>query len=283
MSTIKTGYRIGRLTVEESTDRRKNGYKIWKCRCDCGGEIFLDTRRLQRGLVKDCGCVSVVGPGQRDISGRRFGRLTAVRPTGERSTRGNMIWHCRCDCGKEVCADLNQLISGDKKSCGCLKNPPLKDYVGKRFGRLTVTGYAGKENGVHQWRCICDCGKETVAGQTSLQRGRTKSCGCLQASVYKENLGLRDGTSVAMLKASKRGRLIKTNTSGYNGVYFDKRRELWIAQITFQGKTKYLGAYRKKEEAAKARRRGEEIYDEFLEQVEAERKRGTASDPVGLP
>lgn len=271
---IKPGYRVGKLTVEERTDKRKNGYVVWRCRCDCGGEPLLDTRCLQRGTIKDCGCVSVVGPGARDISGQRFGKLQALYPTGGRSGRGSMIWQCRCDCGKEVCADLNQLMSGNKKSCGCLKTPPLKDLVGKRFGRLTVTQYAGKKDGVHRWRCICDCGKETVAGQSSLKRGRTKSCGCLQASVYRENLGLYDGTSIAMIKASKNGRLIKTNTSGYNGVYFDKRRELWVAQITFKGKTKYLGAYRKPEEAVKARQRGEEIYDEFLEQAEADGKRG---------
>lgn len=139
--------------------------------------------------------------------------------------------------------------------------------MGKRFGRLTVTGYAGKENGIHRWKCICDCGKETVVGQSSLQRGRTKSCGCLQATIYRENLELCDGTSIAMLRASKNGRLIKTNTSGYNGVYYHNRRGLWVAQITFKGKTKYLGAYEKLEEAVKARLKGEEIYDEFLEQA----------------
>lgn len=271
MSKIKAGYRVGMLTAEKKTERRKNGYVVWKCRCDCGREVLLDSRKLQRGSIKDCGCVSVVSPGQRDITGERFGKLTAIRPTGERSGRGGLMWLCRCDCGKEVCASLNQLISGNKKSCGCLKNPPLKDFAGKRFGRLTVTGYAGKENGVHRWNCICDCGKETIVGQTSLQGGRTKSCGCLQASIYRENLKLCDGTSIAMLKASKNGRLIKTNTSGYNGVYFHSRRGLWIAQITFKGKTKYLGAYEKPEEAAKARLKGEEIYDEFLEQAETER------------
>ena len=270
---IKPGYRIGKLSVEQCTEQRKNGYVIWRCRCDCGGEILLDTRRLQRGAIKDCGCASVVGPGARDISGQRFGKLTALRPTGERSDRGSMIWRCRCDCGREACASVSMLVSGNKKSCGCLVHPPLKNFVGRRFGKLTVAGYAGKKGGVHRWKCVCDCGKETVAGQTSLQRGKTKSCGCLQASTYRENLELRDGTSIAMLKASKRGRLIKTNTSGYNGVYFDKRRELWVAQITFKGKTKYLGAYRKPEEAVQARLRGEKIYDEFLEQMEADMKR----------
>ena len=66
---INKGFRVGMLTVAESTDQRKNGYTIWLCKCDCGGEIQLDTRCLQRGTVTDCGCVSVVKPGMLDLTG----------------------------------------------------------------------------------------------------------------------------------------------------------------------------------------------------------------------
>ena len=266
---IGIGTKVGRLTVEERTDQRKAGYIVWKCRCACGGEILLDTRCLQRGSVKDCGCGSAVGPGQRDISGMRFGRLTAVRPTEERGQRGSVVWLCRCDCGKEVYTELGQLTAGYKKSCGCLCHPPVKNFTGKKFGWLTVTEYAGKSEGMHQWKCRCICGQDVIVGQTRLQSGKTKSCGCLRAVVYKDNLGLREGTSVTKLKAIKSGRLLKSNTSGYNGVYFDKKRRLWIAQITFQGRTRYLGSFDRLPDAVKARQRGEEIYDEFLERVEA--------------
>lgn len=265
-AVIKTGKRVGMLTVEEPTEQRKAGYIVWRCRCDCGGEILLDTRCLQRETVRNCGCRTVVKPGQRDISGMRFGKLTAVSPTEERGSRRDTVWLCHCDCGGEVKAALGQLVSGMRKSCGCLSRPPGKDYIGKRFGRLTVTEYAGKRGGMHRWRCRCDCGNETVAGQTLLQAGRTKSCGCLQASIYKDNLKLKDGTSVTILKSIKKGRLIKTNTSGYNGVYFDKKQQRWVAQITFQGKTRYLGSFELLVDAVEARRQGEKVYDEFLEQ-----------------
>ena len=141
---IGVGCRVGRLVVAAPTSQRKNGYTVWLCRCDCGGEILLDTRCLQRGTVTDCGCVSKVKPGRRDVSGMRFGRLVAVEPTGE-STGGSAVWRCRCDCGGEVCVPLHQLTAGYRKSCGCLSRPPRKDYVGKRFGRLTVTAYAALE------------------------------------------------------------------------------------------------------------------------------------------
>lgn len=267
-SVIKVGVKVGLLSVAEATDQRKSGYIVWRCRCECGKEVFLDTRSLQRGTIKDCGCSSVVGPRQRDVSGMRFGKLTAVCPTHRRGPKGSTIWNCRCDCGNEVQAELVQLTAGYRKSCGCLRHPPLKDFIGRRFGKLEVTGYEGKRKGMHQWRCICDCGKNTVVGQTLLQSGKAKSCGCLKAEIYKENLGLRDGTSITILKAVKSGRLIQSNTSGYNGVYYNKKRGVWVAQITFQGRTRYLGSYGQLSDAVKARRKGEEIYDAYLEELE---------------
>lgn len=177
-----------------------------------------------------------------------------------------MIWHCRCECGGEVDAPLNQLSSGYRKSCGCLSKPALKDYVGKRFGKLVVQKYAGKWEGLHHWLCICDCGNEMVVGQTNLQSGKTKSCGCRKKTVYMENLKLVDGTSVTMLEAACSQRLISTNSSGYNGVYRNRKGRKWTAQITFKGKTYYLGSFAKVEDAVKARKAAEErIYGEFLE------------------
>lgn len=260
---IDIGFRFGKLTVAADTGKRKNGYTVWRCECDCGGSVELDTRTIQRGTVLDCGCETRTKPGQRDLTGMRFGKLIAVSPTDKRKC-GTTVWRCICDCDKVAYVPAGQFLSGYVKSCGCLSHPPLKDFVGKRFGKLTVLSYEGKRAGMHRWRCLCDCGNETVVGQTLLQTGKTKSCGCLQAEVYRENLKLMDGTSVTLLEAGKK-RLISSNTSGYTGVYRQRKTGKWAAQITFRGKTYFLGAYDKKEDAIKARQRGEEMHDEFLE------------------
>lgn len=42
-------------------------------------------------------------------------------------------------------------------------------------------------------------------------------------------------------------------------------RTKWQAQITFRGKTYFLGAYEMIEDAVAARKRGEEMHDQFLE------------------
>ena len=43
------GQRFGHLTVLKRLDERENRYIMWLCRCDCGNEIKVNTRRLVRG------------------------------------------------------------------------------------------------------------------------------------------------------------------------------------------------------------------------------------------
>lgn len=272
---IESGYRIGHLTVTEATSQRKNGYTVWKCVCDCGNEILLDTRYLQRGTMQDCGCISkrtthqqckdgLLHPGQKDLTGQRFGKLVCVSPTAQRGKSGGTVWLCRCDCGNECLAVSTQLTQGYKKSCGCRGYPPIDDLTGKVFGKLTVIEQTGWKNGTCYCRCHCECGNETTVRYAYLITGHTKSCGCLQKEAYKNNLKLVDGTSVSLLEANRR-RTISTNTSGYTGVYHHSKSGKWVAQITFKGKTYYLGAFDKLEDAVKARKCSEEMYDKFLE------------------
>lgn len=255
-----TGERFGKLVVTEPTDQRKNGYMVWRCKCDCGGEILVDVRKLRRGTAISCGeCDEVKG--KTDLRGQRFGKLIVEKQVNRHDENG-WWWLCKCDCGGTVEAPTHQLVYGFRKSCGCVSKPPVKDYIGKKFGYLTVVAHEGKRRGIHLWRCRCECGKEILVQQTNLQRGHTTSCGCK----YKitDRIHFVDGTSVEALRAVDR--ISKSNKSGVRGVYWNKRQQRWVAQITFKGKTKHLGTYTTLEEAAKERKKAEErIFGEFLD------------------
>lgn len=59
----------------------------------------------------------------RDISGQKFGMLLAIRDTGKRTMPGrNVIWLCRCDCGKFIEVRSSSLTTKRRpqKSCGCI-------------------------------------------------------------------------------------------------------------------------------------------------------------------
>lgn len=65
-----------------------------------------------------------------DITGNRFGRLVAIRPTEERL--GNSIkWLCKCDCGKECIVASIHLRKGSTTSCGCVSSEVHKNSVKK--------------------------------------------------------------------------------------------------------------------------------------------------------
>lgn len=51
-----TGQRFGKLLVTGREGATPSGYALWRCRCDCGNEIVVESRRLRRGSIKDCGC-----------------------------------------------------------------------------------------------------------------------------------------------------------------------------------------------------------------------------------
>lgn len=55
-----TGRRFGKLTVLASTGEQEDRYWIWRCRCDCGKEIVVNTKRLTRGTISDCGCMKKI-------------------------------------------------------------------------------------------------------------------------------------------------------------------------------------------------------------------------------
>ncbi|MCT1183346.1 hypothetical protein EFL99_08860 [Lactococcus lactis] len=63
----------------------------------------------------------------------------------------------------------------------------LIDLTGQRFGRLTVIERSEKtaKDRNTRWKCICDCGKETIVSRNSLTGRNAKSCGCLRKELFE--------------------------------------------------------------------------------------------------
>lgn len=61
-----------------------------------------------------------------DLTGIRFARLVALRPSGS-SRAGGVSWLCRCDCGAEITCSGKNLRSGNTKSCGCLNSQKVSE------------------------------------------------------------------------------------------------------------------------------------------------------------
>ena len=125
------GKRFGKLTVIEQAET-KDHRTYWVCQCDCGRKITTAGVELNRGSTKSCGLCSTTQQNRKntfkDISGQRFGRLIALKPTTKASNR-TYKWLCQCDCGNFVEVRGERLRNGATQSCGCLGKSQGEDKI----------------------------------------------------------------------------------------------------------------------------------------------------------
>lgn len=120
------GKQFGKLTVIESTEKRIDGNIVWKCKCLCGGIAFVTGKNLVRGSTKSCGCYLKE---KNDISGKRFGKLTALHLDSAQEKNRPKKWVCKCDCGMFCSVSISNLKSGHTKSCGCLNKIEYRNLI----------------------------------------------------------------------------------------------------------------------------------------------------------
>lgn len=266
------GTNYGKLTIIEITGKvDKYNRKIYKVSCECGNIIFKTKNEVtnKRG-PRSCGCL----PRKRkikDISGKRFTKLVAIKPTGEKSGNGDALWYCVCDCGESTITTIGRLNSGHTRSCGCLKNeviPLRENYHGmkntpeynswrkikercfdpnchsyKDYGEIGITMCDEWKNDFIQF--FKDMGNCPNKGYTIDRIDCT-------LGYNKENCRW----SSPHTQARNRLKTKEHKTSKYRGVSYDKDAGKWSARFTiyFEGKN-YGGRiyrYDTEEEAASA-------------------------------
>lgn len=172
-ATLKdiTGMRSGMAVALEKTDIKRKGVSLWCCQCDCGKEFLTEAGNIRSGRTQSCGCLRNIKR-IKDISGQRFGKLTALTRLDEKQGT-SFLWLCRCDCGNLIKASVSSLNSGKVISCGCVKREsskrPIRDISGERFGKIVAIEPTDKraDNGSVVWKCHCDCGNNA---EVSLSR-----------------------------------------------------------------------------------------------------------------
>ena len=264
--TGKTFHRLTTIKCTEKRDANKN--ILWLFKCSCGNKFIAPGSEVMRGQIRSCGCKTKSKPLQ--LKGQRFGLLTAMKKTGEKSSKGYFLWECICDCGKKTIAAGVDLKAGRVKSCGCVPKKLFSkrglDITGQTFNKLTAirsTKTSDKKKNI-LWLFKCACGNEIVRPASKVKEGEIKSCGCQKIEKATElieekrkNILWVEDTCINSILSTK---VPKNNVSGYTGVYWIKKRQKWGAEITFKGITHYLGAYVDVEEAAAVRKKAEKKY-----------------------
>ena len=193
-----------------------------------------------------------------DLTNQHFGRLTVLGDVGKRTSRGRVLWHCLCECGRVTFVQRDHLKNGRIRSCGCLndekKRERFKDLTNTETENFKVIDRAYSKNQRVYWNCICKhCGNHVEL--QSNQIDRYSSCGCKHNRSTKERMAeISDPESLKTTKPTAK------STTGVRGVYYNKRKKRYVAYINVDKKSKYLGSSVDLKEAAALRRKAEIEY-----------------------
>jgi len=85
---------------------------------------------LRTGEVRSCGCLSANGKSAKKAiaPGQIFGKLSVLREVEPAGYQRRFL--CRCECGGETVTRMGNLVSGDTRSCGCLRKENPKGKLG---------------------------------------------------------------------------------------------------------------------------------------------------------
>lgn len=111
----RIGFKYGKLTVLERAESLKSGGQMrtrWRCLCDCGNTVTVESRALTAGNDIGCGCYH-----RKDETGKKYGKLRVLEKDSTTTKKG-VSFLCQCDCGVEVHVLGKNLRAGLVKSCG---------------------------------------------------------------------------------------------------------------------------------------------------------------------
>lgn len=230
-----------------------------------------------------------------DLTGMKFGVFTVLKQCEDYiNNSGHRItcWECLCECG-----NISKIINGNlKRQNSCCVNCKGRVVGNKRatynFYELNIIdehgeygiGYCSNTNSkfyfdMDDYEKIKDYHwhEHDMHGYHHLvARKNSKTirfCTAIGCKYYdhidrnplnnrKHNLRLCTQHQNTMNNS-----IPKNNTSGFIGVIWNKKRNRWVAQITFDYKNHYLGQFKNKEDAIVARLKAEkEYFGEFAPQ-----------------
>lgn len=290
-TTLKdlTKQQFGKLTVIERAEdyiSPKGKHLVqWLCQCECGNQIIVLGNRLKSLSVKSCGCDTGKqyknNSKYKNLYGQQFGFLVPIE------YMGNSKWKCECHCGRKNCKKIKitstkNLKNGDTKTCGCVnenryelspngcvgytaKEEPfyfdLDDYnkIKDIYWRITNVGYVvGSKEGkiVLMHRIVMD------APDYKNQKLDVDHINHCTVDNRKNNLRLISHQQNLMNQ-----KVNCNNKCKHKGIYYDKERNKWRAEIEFNQKKYRLGRFDTIEEAIEARKQAEkELFGEFAYQ-----------------
>lgn len=182
------GEKYNRFTIVEHVGYKISGgkrQKMVRALCECGNERVAEYREIKRGKRKSCGCINEER--KRKINaGDKFGFWEVIKETDKyKHTDGSSErrFECKCVCQKEKSVNIQSLLNGSSKSCGCQgrvkeKLPEIKPISLEELNKQDLG----------EWKAI-DIIQYYKTNKKLVEKIVIQcSCGTKEEKVYKEGL-----------------------------------------------------------------------------------------------
>jgi hypothetical protein len=203
-----------------------------------------------------------------DISGKKFNRWSVIKYLGT-DKRNEAMFLCECDCGTKRVLLSSTLRYGTSKGCTNCRTPSkiagstysisgdTAIFLTSKGEKIIVSLEDAEKAGAHTW-CISKDGYPVA----TINRKTTKLHHYLLGTTPSSMIDHKNGNKLDNCRENLRFasfsenasnmRMRKDNTSGFKGVFWNKKDHTWCSVITFKGKTYRLGNFINKNEAALA-------------------------------
>lgn len=103
----------------------------WHCKCKCGKELDVDTRKLNSGHTKSCGCLQKEKASNNAINMLHYeDKNIKVLERNGSDKQGTALWTCLCKHCKNIFVTRGSSIRmGYIQSCGCVHSINEKNIV----------------------------------------------------------------------------------------------------------------------------------------------------------
>lgn len=103
----------------------------WHCKCKCGNELDVDTRNLNSGHTKSCGCYQkeMASKNTYDMSNYEDENIKVLKSAGS-DNQQVALWKCICKhCGNVFITRGSTIRNGCAQSCGCVHSNNEKEII----------------------------------------------------------------------------------------------------------------------------------------------------------